>query len=87
MESHHVAANANVESFNRRLRQECLNENWFMSLEDAQVKIAVWRTYYDESCPHSALGWATPTEFARRCKELPDTTILKKPEISTSERY
>lgn len=58
-----------------------------MSLEDAQVKIAVWRTYYNESRPHSALDCATPTKFARRCKELPDTMILKKPEISTSERY
>lgn len=62
--------NANVESFNGRLRQECLNENWFMSLEDAKTKIAVWRTYYNESRPHSALDWATPAEFARRCRQL-----------------
>lgn len=67
--------NANVESFNGRLRQECLNENWFMSLEDAVAKISAWRTYYNESRPHSALDWATPAEFARRCKESPASTI------------
>lgn len=78
--------NANFESFNGRLRQECLNETWFMSLDDARVKIEVWRTYCNESRPHSALDWATPAEFARLCRELPETTILKEPEISTSER-
>jgi putative transposase len=47
--------NARVESFNGRLRQECLNANWFLSLDDAKAKIAAWRTYYNESRPHSAL--------------------------------
>ena len=55
--------NARVESFNGRLRQECLNSNWFLSLEDAKAKIGAWRTYYNESRPHSALDWATPTEL------------------------
>ena len=56
--------NAMVESFNGRLRQECLNEHWFMSMEDAQHKIEVWRRHYNESRPHSALDWRTPREFA-----------------------
>jgi putative transposase len=56
--------NAMVESFNGRLRQECLNEHWFMRLEDAQRKIEAWRTHYNESRPHSALDWRTPNEFA-----------------------
>ena len=47
--------NATIESFNGRLRQECLNEHWFMSLEDAQHKIEAWRRHYNESCPLSAL--------------------------------
>ena len=47
--------NAMVESFNGRLRQECLNEHWFMSLHDAQTKIEAWRRHYNESRPHSAL--------------------------------
>jgi len=47
--------NANVESFNGRLRQECLNATWFMSLDDARGKIEAWRRYYNERRPHSAL--------------------------------
>jgi transposase InsO family protein len=44
-----------VESFNGRLRQECLNEHWFMSLQDARNKIEAWRGFYNEERPHSAL--------------------------------
>ncbi len=58
--------NATVESFNGRLRQECLNENWFMSLEDARCKIEACRIHYNQRRPHSALGWMTPTEFAKK---------------------
>ena len=58
-----------------------------MSLDDARGKIEAWRRYYNESRPHSALDWATPAEFARRCWLQPATAISKKPEISTSERY
>lgn len=76
--------NARVESFNGRLRQECPNANWFLSLDDAKAKIGAWRTYYNESRPHSALDWATPTEFARRCGLQAASTILKEPQISTS---
>jgi putative transposase len=47
--------NAKVESFNGRLRQECLNAHWFLSLEDARHKIDEWRQYYNETRPHSAL--------------------------------
>lgn len=55
--------NAYVESFNGRLRDECLNVNWFLSLEDAQAKIEYWRREYNESCPHTALGHVPPAEF------------------------
>lgn len=56
--------NALVESFNGRLRDECLNANWFLSLADARSKIEAWRRHYNESRPHTALGWRTPQEFA-----------------------
>ena len=56
--------NAYVESFNGRLREECLNANWFLSLEDARVKIEAWRRDYNESRPHTALGHVPPAEFA-----------------------
>ncbi|EPM4714377.1 IS3 family transposase, partial [Serratia marcescens] len=68
--------NATVESFNGRLRQECLNENWFMSLEDARCKIEAWRIHYNQRRPHSALGWMTPSEFAEKsagCQNMQPT--------------
>lgn len=79
--------NAAVESFNGRLRQECLNASWFLSLADAQTKIEAWRRYYNESRPHSALEWATPAEFARSCCLQAATAMSEKPEVSTSEWY
>src|SRR5277367_1768324 len=51
--------NALVESFNGRLRDECLNTNWFISLDDAKRKIEAWREQYNESRPHTALGYVT----------------------------
>ena len=56
--------NAYIESFNGRLRQECLEENRFASLEDAKMKIEVWRKDYNEHRPHSSLGDETPRGFA-----------------------
>lgn len=56
--------NATVESFNGRLRQECLNANWFMSLVDAKRKIEEWRVFYNRVRPHSAIEWMTPEEYA-----------------------
>jgi putative transposase len=56
--------NAYIESFNSRFRQECLNENWFLSLEDAREKIEAWRIDYNEYRPHGSLGNHTPKEFA-----------------------
>jgi hypothetical protein len=56
--------NAFIESFNGRFRDECLNENWFLDLADARRIIEAWRIDYNRSRPHSALGYATPQEFA-----------------------
>jgi putative transposase len=56
--------NARVESFNGRLREECLNLSWFQNLFDARRKIAAWRTEYNQERPHSSLGYRTPNEFA-----------------------
>jgi putative transposase len=58
--------NAKIESFNGRLREECLNAHWFLSLEDARRKIEAWRAFYNEVRPHTALKWLTPAEFALR---------------------
>lgn len=56
--------NAFVESFNGRFRDECLNENWFVSLPHAKAVIAQWRKDYNEVRPHSSLPKCTPAEFA-----------------------
>jgi transposase InsO family protein len=56
--------NGHVESFNGRLRDECLNANWFRNLFDARGKIAAWRDEYNGERPHSSLGYRTPNEFA-----------------------
>jgi putative transposase len=57
--------NAWVESFNGRLRDECLNEQWFVGLADARRIVEGWRLDYNRHRPHSALGYRTPEEFRR----------------------
>ena len=57
--------NAYVESFNGRLRDECLNEHWFSTLAEARAIIGAWREDYNTVRPHSALGDLTPNEFAK----------------------
>jgi putative transposase len=56
--------NAYIESFNARFRLECLNENWFLNMEDAREKVEEWRTDYNTERPHSSLNNMTPEEFA-----------------------
>jgi len=60
--------NAFIESFNGRLRDECLNTHIVYSLEDAQEKIESWRLDYNKVRPHSSLGNLSPSEFAERFK-------------------
>lgn len=57
--------NAFIESFNGRLRDECLNESWFVSLTDAQQTIEAWRVDYNVARPHTGLAGRTPEEFAK----------------------
>lgn len=57
--------NAFVESFNGKLRDECLNENWFQSLREARDVIEAWREDYNDVRPHRSLGDRTPSEYAR----------------------
>lgn len=57
--------NAYIESFNGRLRDECLNGAWFVDLTDAQRQIEAWRQDYNLARPHRGLAGRTPAEFAR----------------------
>jgi putative transposase len=61
--------NCYIESFNGRLRDECLNESWFVNLADAQRTIETWRVEYNVARPHSGLANRTPAEFARTFTE------------------
>lgn len=52
--------NAYIEAFNGRLRAECLNAHWFLTLADAAKKLEAWRRYYNEERPHGAIGRKVP---------------------------
>lgn len=62
--------NAYIESFNGRLRDECLNENWFTSLLQARAVIETWRREYNEERPKKALGGMTPSAYAKKLAEV-----------------
>ena len=71
IEWHYIAPgkpqqNGFVESFNGRLRDECLNEHLFPSLAAARRIIEAWRTDYNTVRPHSSLGGMAPAEFTNR---------------------
>lgn len=61
--------NAFIESFNARLREECLNQELFLDLDDARRKLEAWRRVYNDLRPHSALGGMPPSRFAAKCQE------------------
>jgi Integrase core domain len=61
--------NGYIESFNGRLRDECLNGEIFFDLADARQKLEHWRRDYNERRPHSSLADRTPAEFAREARE------------------
>lgn len=69
--------NGTIESFNGKLRDECLNENLFLDLKDAARIIENWRCEYNEKRPHSSLSGKTPTEIIREIEnmELTGTSI------------
>jgi putative transposase len=69
--------NARGESFNGRLRDECLNVEWFRNLQEARAVIETWRRRYNEARPHSSLDYQTPSEFYEvyKQKEMNLTTV------------
>ena len=70
--------NAFAESFNGRVRDECLNAQWFDTLEEARLVIEEWRVDYNCNRPHGALGKLTPSEFRRQwsAKQKADDAAL-----------
>jgi len=57
--------NGFTESLNGKIRDECLNQHWFISLEEAKSIIEEWRIDYNSIRPHSSLGYLAPQEFIR----------------------
>ncbi len=55
-----------IEAFNGRFRVECLNQHWFMSLEDARQEVEAWRRYYNEDHPHGVIGQKAPITLLAR---------------------
>lgn len=70
--------NGHIESFNGRLRDECLNVQQFHSVADARQKLEAWRRDYNQVRPHSARGHLTPSEFVihRQEQRTVETTLL-----------
>lgn len=66
-----------IESFNGRLRDECLNDNWFMSMEHACEIVEEWRIDYNNTRPHSSLQNMTPREFADKEREKLQLTLVQ----------
>ena len=75
--------NAYIESFNGRLRDECLNEHWFPSLLHARTEIETWRREYNEERPKKALGGMTPSAYAEQLA----MKAVPSPLDSKPERY
>jgi putative transposase len=76
--------NGYMESFNGKLRDECLNEHVFSSLAEARRVIEAWRIDYNEVRPHSSLGYQTPEEFAAAWMERQGDNIA--PDASPCHR-
>jgi putative transposase len=72
------AQNAFIESFNGKLRDECLNEHWFTTVWDAREKVETWRVEYNRGRPYSSLGNMTPDEFRRSLTQRKDPVGLSQ---------
>lgn len=85
--------NAYIESFNSRLRDECLSQHWFASLGHLRSVIDAWREDYNEHRPHSALGYLPPAKYAAALKAAQQKTEESEisdnidPQDSKSECY
>ena len=71
--------NAFVESFNGRLRDECLNAHHFPTLENAREILSAWKQEYNERRPHSALNYQTPAAFAAAMRFSKNDSTQEKP--------
>jgi len=73
--------NGFVEGFNSTLRDQCLNEHWFLTLNDARELIEDWRIEYNEIKPHSSLGGLPPSVYAAMQSGVPQTASEPNPNL------
>lgn len=82
--------NGYIESFNGKFRDECLNQYWFVNMQEARERIEAWRQDYNQARPHSSLGYQTPAEFAARAAARgaspPTPLAIPKPELTQTEQ-
>jgi putative transposase len=71
--------NGYIESFNDKLRDECLNREVFRNGKETQIIVEVWKQEYNNHRPHNSLVYLTPAEFARRYYEKNQITDVKQP--------
>jgi len=74
--------NAFIESFNGRLREECLNDNQFLTMVETQTVIEAWRKDYNEQRPHSSLRGLTPSEFAEQHAAMLNKKPIEKHQLN-----
>ncbi|WP_083762340.1 integrase core domain-containing protein [Chlorobaculum parvum] len=68
--------NPYIESFNRKLQDKCLSENWLLDMEDARQKIEAWRKEYSALWPHYSLKQVTPMEcIATQCNRSENSNL------------
>ena len=71
--------NGYIESFNGKLRDECLNDHWFETLHQARTTIGTWRQDYNEVRPHSSVGRIPPAQFAELHRQRAGDEARKPP--------
>jgi putative transposase len=72
--------NALIEAFNGSFRDQCLNTNWFLSLDDARQKVEAWRREYNEFRPHSSLENLTQEQFREQHNGIPKSLQMACPD-------
>ena len=70
--------NANDESCNGKLRDECLSVEWFHSRAEAKVVIETWRLHFNAIRPHSSLNYLTPLEFKQQHHSVPNRAVFQE---------
>jgi len=70
--------NGTTESFNGKLRDECLSLEWFRNRIEARIVIEDWRRHYNEVRPHSSLGYLTPLQMAQSLRNCLSTNAISQ---------